>query len=117
MIGVLVDEQLTQSRDHIARPRGREHLGDLGDELVQPGRWVLEPRGEVLALHERPPRMPLPASRTHTVALVAAQLAASLADSRWILRWSRPGTRPAPSGLGTQIAGFAAPRAALLAGE
>jgi len=44
----------------------------------------------VLALHERPLRMPLPAARAHSAALVAAQLAAHLADSWRVLRWARP---------------------------
>jgi hypothetical protein len=90
MIGVCVDEQPAHSREHVARPGGRIHLGYLDHELVQPGRWVFEPCGEVLALHERPLRMPLPAARAHSAALVAAQLAAHLADSWRVLRWARP---------------------------
>jgi hypothetical protein len=72
MIGVLVNEQLTQSGKHIARPPGRKHLGYMDNEVVQPGRWILESRGQVLALHERPLRMALPTSRAHAAALMAA---------------------------------------------
>ncbi len=72
MIRVLVDEQPAQGGKYVARPRRRKHLGYMDNEVVQPVRWILESRGQVLAVHVRPLRMALPASRTHAAAHMAA---------------------------------------------
>jgi hypothetical protein len=84
MVRVL-DEQPTQAGDHLAAAPDAVSRRQIGDELAQPRRWILQAGGEVVPGNERPVGVTLPAGVTQSEAGMAPQLTALAADPRWLL--------------------------------
>ena len=92
VVRMLVGQQPGQAADHRRGPARAMPDGEIGDEVPQPPRWVVQRGDQTLPAGHRPIRVLLPARPAHSQPGVSSQLTADLADPWRILRRTGSGT-------------------------
>ncbi|MEV7020272.1 hypothetical protein [Streptomyces sp. NPDC093991] len=80
--GVPVFQESAEVGDEAAGSGDAVPGGDMGDEVLQPGRWIGEPVAEVFPTDEGPARVLLPAGRAQPQSRMSPHLAALAAGPR-----------------------------------
>jgi hypothetical protein len=107
----IVDQVLTESGEHSARATGMMTADQVGGEVAQPFRWIIQCLGEIGGTDGDPVRRAAPTGPAPPGTGQSSDPPA-VDTGRIRIRWpARMRTWPAPTGVGSQDPAFAAARA------